>query len=97
MESIMNFVAEWFSLGEMKVLQGVSVPMSVRVKEWQYKDVSNDIDDLKREDLSEGWQKHVSEVKKVLPCEHRCLVVPHEGRCRPETAVHSLFCEMRRL
>ena len=30
MESIINFVAEWFFHGEMKVLQGVSVLMSLR-------------------------------------------------------------------
>ena len=61
MESIMNFVAEWFSLGEMKVLQGVSVLMSVRVNEWQYKDISNDIHDLMWEDSSADGQRHVSE------------------------------------
>ena len=57
----MNFVAEWFSLGEMKALQGVSVLMSVRVNEWQYKDILNDVDDLTWEDLSEDWQNYVSE------------------------------------
>ena len=57
----MNFVAGWFSLGEMMVPQGVSVLMSVRVKEWQYKDILNDIDDVMWEDLSEDWQKYVSE------------------------------------
>ena len=57
----MNFVAEWFSLGEMKVLQGVSVLMSVRVNELQYKDIVNDIDDLMWEDFSEDLQKYVSE------------------------------------
>ena len=36
MESLLNFAAEWFSLGEVKALQGVSV-LSVRVDEWQYK------------------------------------------------------------
>ena len=46
MESTMNFVAEWFSHGEMKVLQGVSLLMSVCVREWQYKDIVNDTDDL---------------------------------------------------
>ena len=40
-------------LGEMKVLQGVSVLMSVCVKEWQYKDILNDTDNSVREDLSE--------------------------------------------
>ena len=34
----------------------------VRVcEEWQYKDILNDIDDLMWEDLSEDWQKYVSE------------------------------------
>ena len=39
MESIMNFVAERFSLEEMKVLQGVSVVTSVWARECQYKDI----------------------------------------------------------
>ena len=55
MESIMNFVAEWFSLREMKVPQGVSLLMSVHVQECQYQDILNDIDDLMWEDLSEDW------------------------------------------
>ena len=61
MQSIMNFVAEWISDGEMKVLQGVSLLMSVWVRRWQCKDIQNDIDDLMWEDLSEDWRKHVSE------------------------------------
>ena len=43
------------------MLQGVSVLMSVRVNEWQYKDILHYIDDLMWEDLSEDWQKYVSE------------------------------------
>ena len=51
-------VAEWFSFEEMKVLQGVSVlTTSVWAKEWQYKDILNDIDGLVWEDLSEDSQK----------------------------------------
>ena len=61
MESITSFVAEWLSLEEMKVLQVVSVLTSVWAREWQYKDVLNDIDDLMWEDLSEEWQKKLSE------------------------------------
>ena len=60
MENIVNFVSEWSSLGEMKVLQGVSVLMCVRVNEWQYKDILNVIDDLTWEDLLEDWQTYVS-------------------------------------
>ena len=67
----MNFVAEWFSHGEMKVLQGVSLLMSVWVREWQYKDVLPDFDSQMWEDQSEEWQKYMSEKKKkVLPCEN---------------------------
>ena len=57
----MNFAAEWFSHGKMKVLQGVSLLMSVWVREWQYQDILNDIDDLMWEEASEDWQKYVSE------------------------------------
>ena len=42
----MNFLAEWSSLEEMNVLQGLSLLMSVCVREWQYKEILNDIDDL---------------------------------------------------
>ena len=37
MESIVTLVAEWLSQGEMVKLQGVSVLISVNLKEWQYK------------------------------------------------------------
>ena len=57
----MNFVAEWFSLEQMKVLQGVSVLTSVWAREWQYKDILNDIGALMWEDLSEDWPKYLSE------------------------------------
>ena len=60
---MMNFAAEWFSHWEMKVLKGVSLLMSVCVREWQWqqKDILNDSDDLVWEELSEEWQKYVSE------------------------------------
>ena len=61
MERIMNFVAEWLSLEEMNVLQGVSVLTSVWARAWQYKDILNDIDGLMCEDLSEDRQKHLPE------------------------------------
>ena len=61
MERIMIFVAEWLSLEEMNVLQGVSVLTSVWARAWQYKDILNDIDGLMCEDLSEDRQKHLPE------------------------------------
>ena len=57
----MNFVAEWFSLEEVKVLQGVSVLTSVWAREWQYKDILHDIDGLMWEGLSEDLQKNTSQ------------------------------------
>ena len=63
-ESVVNFVAEWFSHGEMKVLQGVSLLMSVWVREWQYKDVLPDFDSQMWEDQSEEWQKYMSEKRR---------------------------------
>ena len=57
----MNFVAEWFSLEETKALQGVCVLTSVWAREWQYKDILTEFDDQVRKDLSEEWQKFLSE------------------------------------
>ena len=72
MERIMSFVVDWFSLEEMKVLQGVSVLTSVWAREWQYKDILNDIDSLMWEDLPEDWQKNTCQrEEKVLPCDVR--------------------------
>ena len=69
MERFVNFVGEWFSLEEMKVLQCVSVLTSVWAREWQYKDILIDFDDQVWKDLSENWQSQRKE--KVLPCEVR--------------------------
>ena len=46
-------MAEWFSLEEMKMLQGVSVLTSVWAREWQYKDILIDFYDQVWKDLSE--------------------------------------------
>ena len=60
MERIVNFVAGWCSLEEMSV-QGVSVLTSVWAREWQHKDILNDIDGLMWEVLSEDLQNYLSE------------------------------------
>ena len=69
MESIMNFVAEWFSLEEMKAPQGVCVLTSVWAREWQYKDILINFDDQVWKYLSEEWQSTCQKKKKVLPCD----------------------------
>ena len=61
MEGIMSLVAEWFSLEEMKVLQGVCMLTSVWAREWQYKDFFTDLDDQVWRDLSDDWQKYLSD------------------------------------
>ena len=66
MESLVTLAAEWFSLGEMMVLQEVSVLISTYMKQWQYKDILNDIDNLAWEDLSEEWCAHMSERSESL-------------------------------
>ena len=48
-------------LEEMNVLKGVSVLTPVCAREWQYKDILNDIDGLMWESLSEDWQTYLSE------------------------------------
>ena len=50
MEGIMNFVAEW-----------VCVLTSVWAREWQYKDILTEFDDQVWKELSEEWQKYLSE------------------------------------
>ena len=57
----MNFVADWFSLEEMKALQGVCVLTSVWAREWQCKDILIDFDGQVWTDLSEELQKYLSE------------------------------------
>ena len=46
-------IEDRFSSGEMMVLQEVSVLISTYVKEWQYKDILNDIDNLAWDYLSD--------------------------------------------
>ena len=43
------------------MLQGVSVLTSVWAREWQYKDILNDIDGLMWEALAEDLRKYLSE------------------------------------
>ena len=67
MEGIINFVAEWFSLEEMKAPQGVCVLTSVWAREWQYQDILHEFDDqVCVKDLSEEWQRYLSEKEESL-------------------------------
>ena len=69
MKRIVNIVAEWFSLEEMQALQCVSAITSVWAREWQHKDILNDIDGLMWEGLSKDLQKYLSEAAlKRYPC-----------------------------
>ena len=61
MEGTVTHVAEWFSLEEMKALQGACVLTSVWAREWHYKDFRTDLDDQMWRDRSEDWQKYLSE------------------------------------
>ena len=67
MEGTMTLVAEWFSLEEMKALQGDCVLTSVWAREWLYKDFLTDLDDQVWRDLSEDWQMYVSETEEECP------------------------------
>ena len=70
MEGIMTLVAEWFSLEEMKALQGACVLTSLWAREWQYKDFLTDLDDQVSRDLSEKLAKSTCQKKKVPPVEN---------------------------
>ena len=52
MEGIMILMVEWFSLEEMKALQGVCMLASVWAREWQYKDFLSYLDSQVWRDLS---------------------------------------------
>ena len=56
MEGTKTMLAEWFSLEEMKALQGVCMLTSVSAREWQYKDFLSDLDDQVWRGLSDDWQ-----------------------------------------
>ena len=57
----MSLLTEWFSSEEMRAPQGVCVLTSVWAREWQYKDCLSDLDDHVWRDLSDDWQKYLSE------------------------------------
>ena len=61
MEGVVNLVAEWFSHGEMVKLQGVSVLISVVLREWQCKDTLDEIEAPVWCNLAEGWAVYMYE------------------------------------
>ena len=61
MEGKMTLVAECFSLEEMKASQGVCVLTSVWTREFHYTDFLTDLDDQVWRDLSDEWQRYLSE------------------------------------
>ena len=66
MEGTMTLVAEWFSLEEMKALEGVCMLTSVQAREWQYKELLSDLDDQLWRHLSDEWQQYLSEKEESL-------------------------------
>ena len=79
MEGTMTLVADWFSLEEMKALQGACVLTSLWARKWQYKDFLTDLDDQVSRDPSENWQKvHVrrrkSRLLKTPLCPEKCPI-----------------------
>ena len=65
MEGIMTL----FSFAEMKALQGACVLVPVSARDWQYKDFLSDLDFQVWRDLSDDWQKCLSEKEESPPCE----------------------------
>ena len=82
----MNFVAEWFSLEEMKALQGVCVLTLVWAREWQYKDILTEFDDQ----VWKTFRKNVNSIsqkkKKVLPCDGAVVMF---GNAKRRLYVHA--------
>ena len=61
MESAVTLTVEWLSHGEMIRLQGVSVLVSVNLREWQHKDTVDEIGDQVWDGLAEEWTVHMYE------------------------------------
>ena len=80
MEGIMILVAEWYSLEEMKALQEVCTLTSVWAREWQHMELLSDLDDQMWRDLSDDWQKYLSEKKKAPPCEPKLCPVSFQNK-----------------
>ena len=59
MDSIVILAAEFFTEGEMDILQQVSISLSVYVKEWQNKDILCELDRETWKDMSEAWHTYM--------------------------------------
>ena len=55
MESTVTLVAAWLSQKEMIKLQGISVLISVNLKEWQHKDFVDEDDNQVWDCMTEEW------------------------------------------
>ena len=81
MEGIMTLVAEWFSREEMQAVQGVCMRTSVLAREWQYEELVSALDDKVSRDLSDDWQKYLSEKEKAPPCEPTLCPEGCQNKC----------------
>ena len=54
----MILAAEFYTAGEIDILQQVSISLSVYVKEWQNKDILCELDRETWKDMSEDWHTH---------------------------------------
>ena len=59
MEGIVNLVAEWISLTEMRALQSVCMFVSIKAREKEYEEFLSDQDRQVRKEVSEELRQHL--------------------------------------
>ena len=58
MEAVVIHAAEFFTAGELDILQQVSISLSVCVKDWQTRDILYELDRETWKDVSEDWHTY---------------------------------------
>ena len=77
----MIHAAEFFTAGELDILQQVSISLSLCVKEWQNRDILYELDRETWKDMSEDWHTYMlGQLSLALGSRHSCLDPAYNGR-----------------
>ena len=99
----MIHAAEFFTAGELDILQQVSISLSMCVKEWQNRDILYELDRETWKDMSEDWLTYtLGQLSPALGSRHSCLDPAYNARkkkkskqkCVAETGQDSIHQKM---
>ena len=77
----MIHAAEFFTAGELDILQQVSISLSMCVKEWQNRDILYELDRETWKDMSEDWLTYtLGQLSPALGSRHSCLDPAYNAR-----------------